>query len=541
MRTPSHTTAFTLLASLCLVPPAAAYHFEDTLRGTTQGNQLGGSLGSDGWTVTAVNDRIWYSMPTLVQGSIEFTLAGVSNDKFQAADHEMFTLYEGGYGISEPIDYGHLKPLFYRVMWRLRGEVAGVDGETVTHQGEQKFIWIMCPDGAPGYAVNYGTQFCSCSQWLDQGPSGGDMTWTGVPERIRFEWDGNSARYLRNGVVVDTIDWTGTGLAFTPSEPHFCLGSPRSGAVSYAVTVVGAVYSDLVVDGVEGPQQLCPGTVVPDAGTPPDAGSSGGTRFDVLQDVTGASWESGVYSVVSDLNAESPSGGGQGSVVYLRFPPVGGTATNAILRLHTLTIAGAGGGSGVVCRVDDDTWNENTLTWANRPAISSTCAGTSTTVAADTEVIFNVTTLMPASGDVNLAITTTDADAVHYYSKESGGTSLGPRLDVEVVATTADSGVPVVDSGVPVPDSGVPVTDSGVPLEDGGAGVPDAGDPVGSADAGAGSPKVVLAGSCGCSLGSTGEWTAAALVVLATRSRRRRADANRSDRQGVSTSSFRGR
>ena len=39
------------LAVLLTPSPAAAWHFEDSLRGSTQGNQLGGTLTAEGWRV----------------------------------------------------------------------------------------------------------------------------------------------------------------------------------------------------------------------------------------------------------------------------------------------------------------------------------------------------------------------------------------------------------------------------------------------------------------------------------------------------------
>src|SRR5688500_14948843 len=49
------------------------FRLEDSLRNTTLGNTVGGSLGPDGWTVTGRADRVWYALPRLAQGSIEFT------------------------------------------------------------------------------------------------------------------------------------------------------------------------------------------------------------------------------------------------------------------------------------------------------------------------------------------------------------------------------------------------------------------------------------------------------------------------------------
>ena len=54
-----------------------------------------------------------------------------------------------------------------------------------------------------------------------------------------------------------------------------------------------------VLIGADNREVLVGGT--PDSGAP-DAGAGPGTEHSVLQDVTAASWESGVYPLVDDLN-----------------------------------------------------------------------------------------------------------------------------------------------------------------------------------------------------------------------------------------------
>jgi len=251
-----------VLLVLSLSPIGArAYHREDTLRGGTAfGNPIGGAFGPEGWTVTSRTDRMWFAVPRLVTGSIEFTMSNVTWDNLVAADNEVFAMYEAGYGIEEPIGYSpELRNNHYKCLLRIYG--TDEPGRT----GEQKLMWGMCPSGAPGHDA------CGCGSFFEE-PFGGDPSWDGSPQRIRIEWGAGVTRLLRNGVEAVRIDWADSGLVFGPDTLHFSLGTPRPDSVGSAAMPIGAVFSDLVVDGVEGPVAMCPGP--PDAGPPPgtDAG-----------------------------------------------------------------------------------------------------------------------------------------------------------------------------------------------------------------------------------------------------------------------------
>lgn len=245
----------TMMAVLAFAAPvhAQSFHFEDSLRGSTSGHRSGGSLGPDGWTVTGDADRIWYALPRLESGTVEFTLANVTLDNLPGNDHEIFALYEDGYGIGEPIRYS---PEFRQNHFKIVARIYGA--AEASRPGYMKLMWGMCPGGAPGYDDGSG---CGCSSFFEE-PFGNPGSWTGDPVRMRIEWGGGTTRLLRGTREVVNIDWSGTDLTFGPSELHMMIGSPRN-ATSFSSMPIGAVFSDLVVDGTEGPLATCPG--------PPDA------------------------------------------------------------------------------------------------------------------------------------------------------------------------------------------------------------------------------------------------------------------------------
>jgi hypothetical protein len=219
----------------------------DSLKGSTMGNAIGGSLGPDGWTVTAPTDVLWYAIPRLVEGSIQFTMSNVTIANLVVNDNEVFALYEAGHGIAEPINYNpEFRENHYKSMIRIYGQAE------VDRVGQQKIMWGMCPSGAPGYGA------CGCASFFEE-PFGGDPNWDGSPQTLRVEWRDGVTRYYRNGNEVLAVDWSASGIAFGPNELHFSLGSSRAAAVGTAAMPVGAVFSDVVVEGVTGPESSCGG------------------------------------------------------------------------------------------------------------------------------------------------------------------------------------------------------------------------------------------------------------------------------------------
>jgi hypothetical protein len=103
-------------------------------------------------------------------------------------------------------------------------------------------------------------------------PFGGDPTWDGSATTFKVEWGGGHAKLYRNGGLLHDVDYSGAG-EFGPDTQHFSLGTSRSTGVGSSGLPVGAVFSDVIVDGVEGPKAAtCPGA----GGTGGSAGSASG-------------------------------------------------------------------------------------------------------------------------------------------------------------------------------------------------------------------------------------------------------------------------
>lgn len=246
--------------------------------------------------------------------------------------------------------------------------------------------------------------------------------WTGAPTRLRVEWDLTSARFLRDGVVVTAVDWSDRGLFFGPAEPRFMLGSPRNDG-EWSAMPLHVRFSDLRIEGELGSVSSC---TQPDAGIavdastvdapmPADAGVEGGeicaTQGLALADATAASWETGVFPDDMDLHVEG-DGSAPLAIVYMRFLPPNNPVSSAWLRLRVAETQSAGGMSGRVCLAEGD-WNENTLTWSNRPHTTDRCVGTSRQVTHGEWVAWDVSELVEPSSTLNFALVSTDEDGVH--------------------------------------------------------------------------------------------------------------------------------
>ena len=218
----------------------------DPLIDGTMGTPVGGSFGAEGWTVTDRADRVYWSVPRLVEGSVAFTISKVTLDNLPLNDHEVFAMYEGGYDIEHPIGYNpEFRNNAFKSMIRIYGQA---EGDRV---GKQKIMWGLCPMGAPGY--HGGSCPCTSPAGFFEEPFGGDGNWDGSPQRLKVEWKDGITRYSRNDVEVLSIDWTASGLLFAPEDLFVSLGNPRPLEVDTAGMPIGAVFSDVVIEGWTGP------------------------------------------------------------------------------------------------------------------------------------------------------------------------------------------------------------------------------------------------------------------------------------------------
>lgn len=100
---------------------------------------------------------------------------------------------------------------------------------------------------------------------------------------------------------------------------------------------------------------------------------------------------------------------------------------SATLRLHALNPSPFGGDFRVV---DDNSWNEQTVTWANAPAGGIAPIASLGTVAAGSWYEADATSLVRGDGTVSLRVTSTSSDGADYSATE-GPAGLAPQLVIE--------------------------------------------------------------------------------------------------------------
>jgi hypothetical protein len=115
---------------------------------------------------------------------------------------------------------------------------------------------------------------------------------------------------------------------------------------------------------------------------------------------------------------------------YLRFvvSDVSGTITNATLRLYTTSSSATGY---QIKRVDDQTWEEGTITYANAPSVGA-LIGSSGNFASGNWTSVNVTSLITGNGVYDLVLTTTSGSNMNFNSRDAS--SNRPQLIIQTTA-----------------------------------------------------------------------------------------------------------
>ncbi|MER5752801.1 LamG-like jellyroll fold domain-containing protein [Streptomyces sp. NPDC002088] len=167
------------------------------------------------------------------------------------------------------------------------------------------------------------------------------------------------------------------------------------------------------------------------------AGGGGGEESSVTLTATEDSYVNGSATGTNYGTATSLAVRGSAAYLsYLRFElpaaPSGTELTGAVLRLRTTSLSTAGSADSFdVVPVTGD-WTEAGVTYANRPALSSTVLGTlaaPNAVSTDYEVTLNpgqLSALLGSSSSV--ALTSTGADALWLWSSEVGTEDYRPQL-----------------------------------------------------------------------------------------------------------------
>jgi hypothetical protein len=128
--------------------------------------------------------------------------------------------------------------------------------------------------------------------------------------------------------------------------------------------------------------------------------------------------------------------GSKGATSYLQFAlpaaPVGKTLKTATLVMRTSTATESGAVNSVPVTVIADAWSESTVTWATRPALTSTVvgsfpAGTKPDTSYSVALLPNV--MASAQGkSIGIALSSTSTDNLRLWSTGHASPGVHPRL-----------------------------------------------------------------------------------------------------------------
>ena len=125
---------------------------------------------------------------------------------------------------------------------------------------------------------------------------------------------------------------------------------------------------------------------------------------------------------------------------FLKFSVSGvsGPVTSATLRIYSIWNSA----SGIQVRSAATNWSEQTLTWVNAPAYSSTVTAASTSYPANVWISLNVTPLVTGNGTYSFALTTPSGETM--LASKEGGAATAPQLLVQTSGSPSNTSPPSV-------------------------------------------------------------------------------------------------
>lgn len=425
--------------------------------GTQSSDVVGGKfVPGEGWQVVSFGDRIVHDFGDLADsGTLSVWIRGLGvGSSFTADNHHLFELKNAFDWPDVRADWGVL---------RVYGPVGGSD-----IAGDLKLSFgSVEPNGCDGYHWNKNALSWDPNVWY----------------HVELEFDSQKSVLRIQGKEMAWVDNSGKGCQTTLRRVLMPCKKFVKGAID---PPYGAIYADLSFIGHKAPACAepcsdandctigdhctgteCVGTPAPDgtACDDHDAATSntvcsfgsciakcslpnaGGIL--VAQDhTTSALAPDKHYSDVTSLDVEQNDGtGAPEAVSYLRFevPPVPGQKiVGATLHLYCGLLslpAAADGNGGDLHLVPDNSWQEGSITWNNKPKWDDAVIASQGKIALDQWYTFDVSSAIKASGTYSFAIVPNAANGGHYLSKEGGADGcFQPHLTLETVASP-DAGV----------------------------------------------------------------------------------------------------
>lgn len=265
-----------------------------------------------------------------------------------------------------------------------------------------------------------------------------DTTAPTVPSGVTGTGTASGAVELQWTASTDAVGVTGYRV-YSGSSADFSVGSaslvgsPTATSFSQTGVAAGTRYYRVAAVDAAGNQSAASASTaveIPEAPVEPVTVTvTAQADAMVAQASSGTNYGSATY-------LSTRSGGSNALASYLSFEipsaPAGTVLTSAVLRLRTTTDASSGSAQDHTVALVSGSWNEGTLTWANRPTASGATLGTvtgSTNVNTSYETTLDAAGLRSLTGSTgSLLVTASGDDNLRFWSKEATNSGFRPAL-----------------------------------------------------------------------------------------------------------------
>ena len=241
------------------------------------------------------------------------------------------------------------------------------------------------------------------------------ITWNQRPERTSEELDNQGSISTETWVEYDvTVAVTGNGVF------SFALAADSKDAATFS-SRQGSQPPELVISLGDRPLptvEAATATTIPASATSTSNAPAGGGSTLFLPEADTRVRQSEPTTNFGDgttLRADGASDSGIESFIRFTVTDTSGPIQSAKLRLY---VTDNGTQDGPAVYLTSNSWDENSITWENRPAPTSSAADNKDRLGTNNWVEYDVTSLVTGSGTFSFVLIADSSDGVVFYSRE---------------------------------------------------------------------------------------------------------------------------
>jgi hypothetical protein len=283
--------------------------------------------------------------------------------------------------------------------------------------------------------------YATGTSWAEE-----EITWSRRPERASGELDNQGSIGAETWVEYDVTEAvTGNGMF------SFALAADSNDAVTFS-SRQGSQLPELVISLGDRPAptvEAATATIIPASGTSTHTApaESGPAVFAAEADARVRESHPGTnYGDDPTLHADGAGDPAIESFIRFTLTEVAGPIQSARLRLY---VADNGTRDGPAVYATDNSWEEGSVTWKNRPTPTSEAADNKDRIGTNNWVEYDVTSLVASSGTYSFVLVADSSDGVIFSSREG---EQPPQLVLNGHGSNASTAVPTVMPTGPADD-----------------------------------------------------------------------------------------